>query len=184
MESRNRFQGRICPSVPILELSIACGWGGRGGGRGREILGAKWTVRPTPRDLWLPHFLQILLSLPPPTELLHLSVRCLKNSMSRFKSFYFFSRKISIIWRFRTNVGNWSMFWFKSFRKIFRKIAIFRNFDHWSEILSMSAGRPLGQGVCPSLILNYCRKNPPNWACDRRLYEVKRRIWPLYCKDC
>jgi hypothetical protein len=43
------------------------------------------------------------------------------------------------------------MFWFKSFRKIFRKIAIFRNFDHWSEILSMLAGRPLGQGVCPSL---------------------------------
>jgi hypothetical protein len=72
--------------------------------------------------------------------------------MSRFKSFYFFSRKISIIWRFRTNVGNWSMFWFKSFRKFFRKIAIFRNFDHWSEILSMSAGRPLGQGVCPSLL--------------------------------
>jgi len=57
-------------SVPILELSIACGWGGRGGGRGREILGAKWTVRPTPRDLWLrlPHFLQIILSLPPPPQ--------------------------------------------------------------------------------------------------------------------
>ncbi len=48
------------------------------------------------------------------------------------------------------------MFWFKSFRKFFRKIAIFRNFDHWSEILSVSAGRPLGQGVCPSLILT-CR---------------------------
>jgi hypothetical protein len=47
------------------------------------------------------------------------------------------------------------MFWFKSFRKFFRKIAIFRNFDHWSEILSMSAGRPLGQVVCPSLITGH-----------------------------
>jgi hypothetical protein len=47
------------------------------------------------------------------------------------------------------------MFWFKSFRKIFRKIAIFRNFDHWSEILSVSAGGPLGQGVCPSLGIPY-----------------------------
>ncbi len=44
------------------------------------------------------------------------------------------------------------MFWFKSFRKFFRKIVIFRNFNHWSEILSVSAGRPLGQGVCPSLV--------------------------------
>ncbi len=43
------------------------------------------------------------------------------------------------------------MFWFKPFRNFLRKIAIFRNFDHWSELLSMSAGRPLGQGVCPSL---------------------------------
>jgi hypothetical protein len=32
-----------------------------------------------------------------------------------------------------------------------RKITIFRNFDQWSEILSMSDGRPLSQGVCPSL---------------------------------
>ncbi len=47
------------------------------------------------------------------------------------------------------------MFWLKSFRKFFRKIAIFRNFDHWSEILSMSAGRPLGQGVCPSLPVSH-----------------------------
>ena len=38
------------------------------------------------------------------------------------------------------------------FEKFFRKIAIFRNFDHWSEILSMSAGRPISQGVCPPLV--------------------------------
>jgi hypothetical protein len=43
------------------------------------------------------------------------------------------------------------MFRFRSFRIFCEKIAIFRTFDHWSEILSMSAGRPLGQGVCPSL---------------------------------
>ena len=47
--------------------------------------------------------------------------------------------------------GLWSMFWFKSFRKFFRKIAIFRNFDHWSEILSLSADRPISQDVCPPL---------------------------------
>jgi hypothetical protein len=43
------------------------------------------------------------------------------------------------------------MFWFKPFRNFLRKITIFRNFDQWSEILSMSDGRPLSQGVCPSL---------------------------------
>jgi hypothetical protein len=46
----------------------------------------------------------------------------------------------------------WSMFWFKPFRNFLRKIAIFRKFYHWSEILSMSAGRPLIQGVCPPLV--------------------------------
>ena len=46
----------------------------------------------------------------------------------------------------------WSMFRFRSFRIFCEKIAIFRTFDHWSEILSMSAGRPLGQGVCPPLL--------------------------------
>jgi hypothetical protein len=48
--------------------------------------------------------------------------------------------------------GLWSMFWFKSFRKFCRKIAIFCTFDHWSEILSLSAGRPISQGVCPALV--------------------------------
>ncbi len=86
---------------------------------------------------------------PPPPELLHLSVRCLKNSMSRFKSFFF--RKIAIIYDFEQMSGLWSMSWFKSFRKFFRKIAIFCTFDHWSEILSLSAGRPISQGVCPPL---------------------------------
>jgi hypothetical protein len=33
------------------------------------------------------------------------------------------------------------MFWFKPFRNFLRKITIFRNFDQWSEILSMSDGR-------------------------------------------
>ncbi len=46
----------------------------------------------------------------------------------------------------------WSMFSFKSFRIFCEKIAIFRTFDHWSEILLMSAGRPLSQGVCPPLL--------------------------------
>jgi hypothetical protein len=45
----------------------------------------------------------------------------------------------------------WSMFWFKPFQNFLRKITIFRYFNQWSEILSMSDGRPLSQGVCPSL---------------------------------
>ena len=48
----------------------------------------------------------------------------------------------------------WSMFRFRSFQIFCEKIAIFRTFDHWSEILSMSAGRPLGQGVCPPLCVS------------------------------
>ena len=47
----------------------------------------------------------------------------------------------------------WSMFWFKPFRNFLRKFTIFRNFDQWSEILSMSDGRPSSQGVCPSLLI-------------------------------
>ncbi len=65
--------------------------------------------------------------------------------------FFFFREKFQSFDDFEQMSGLWSMFWFKSFRKIFRKIAIFRNFDHWSEILSMSAGRPISQGVCPPL---------------------------------
>jgi hypothetical protein len=45
----------------------------------------------------------------------------------------------------------WSMFWCTPFRNFLRKFTIFRNFDQWSEILSMSDGRPSSQGVCPSL---------------------------------
>jgi hypothetical protein len=78
-------------------------------------------------------------------------LRCLKNARSRFKFFFFFCEKFRLFDDFEQMSGLWSMFWFKSFRKFFRKIAIFRNFDHWSEILSMSAGRPLSQGVCPPL---------------------------------
>ncbi len=50
--------------------------------------------------------------------------------------------------------GLWSMFWFKSFRKFFLKIMIFCTFDHWSEILSLSAGRPISQDACPALALS------------------------------
>jgi hypothetical protein len=69
--------------------------------------------------------------------------------------FIFFREKFRSFDDFEQMSGLWSMFWFKSFRKFFRKIAIFRNFDHWSEILSMSAGRPLSQGVCPPLGLSH-----------------------------
>ncbi len=50
--------------------------------------------------------------------------------------------------------GLWSMFWFKSFQKFFQKIMIFCTFDHRSEILSLSAGRPISQDACPALALS------------------------------
>ncbi len=49
-------------------------------------------------------------------------------------------------------MGLWSMFWFKSFRNFLRKIVIFCTFDHWSEILSLSAGRPKSQDACPAMV--------------------------------
>jgi hypothetical protein len=64
---------------------------------------------------------------------------------------FFFHEKFRSFDDFEQRSGLWLMFWFKSFRKFFQKIAIFRNFDHWSEILLMSASRPLSQGVCPPL---------------------------------
>jgi hypothetical protein len=64
---------------------------------------------------------------------------------------FFFREKFRSFDDFEQMLGFWSMFWFKSFGKFCRKIAIFCTFDHWSEILSMSAGRPISQGVCPPL---------------------------------
>ena len=92
-------------------------------------------------------------SFPPPSpkKFLHSFLGCLKSSRSRFKSFYFFRKKLRSFEGFDQMSAFWSMFWFKPFRNFLRKIAIFRNFDHWSEILSMSAGRPISQGVCPPL---------------------------------
>jgi hypothetical protein len=77
----------------------------------------------------------------------------------------FFCEKFRSFDDFEQMSGLWSMFWFKSFRKFFRKIAIFRNFDHWSEILSLSADRPISQDVCPplpctSLIFSSCHVLP------------------------
>ncbi len=65
--------------------------------------------------------------------------------------FFYFREKFRSFDDFEQMSGLWSMFWFKSFRNFFRKIAIFRNFDHWSEILSLSADRPISQDVCPPL---------------------------------
>ena len=87
---------------------------------------------------------------PSPKKFLHSFLGCLKNSRSRFKSF-FFRKKLRSFEGFDQMSAFWLMFWFKPFRNFLRKIAIFRNFDLWSEILSMSAGRPLSQGVCPPL---------------------------------
>ena len=66
---------------------------------------------------------------------------------------FFFRQKLRPWEGFDQMSAFWSMFWFKPFRNFLRKITIFRNFDQWSEILSMSVGRPLSQGVCPSLAL-------------------------------
>ena len=63
------------------------------------------------------------------------------------------------------------MFWFKSFRKFFRKIAIFQNFDHWSEILSLSADRPISQDVCPPLVV------APADCCNYGKWGLEEYIW-------
>jgi hypothetical protein len=87
---------------------------------------------------------------PSPKKFLHSFLGCLKNSRSRFKSFIFFRKKLRSFDGFDQMSALWSMFWFKTFRNFLRKI--FWTFDHWSEILSLSAGRPISQGVCPALL--------------------------------
>ncbi len=60
------------------------------------------------------------------------------------------------------------------FEKFFAKIVIFCTFDHWSEILSLSAGRPISQGVCPPLVgglgwavlSKYTSYHPPWWGAN------------------
>ncbi len=64
------------------------------------------------------------------------------------------------------------MFWFKPFRDFLRKFTIFRNFHQWSEILSMSDGRPSSQGVCPSL-------GVPEFLCCRMIWVPHRPKLPF-----
>ena len=99
------------------------------------------------------HPLELIHFPPSPKKFLHSYLGCLKSPWSRFKSFYFFRKKLQPLEGFDQMSSFWSMFWFKPFRNFLRKITIFRNFDQWSVILSLSDGRPLSQGVCPSLVL-------------------------------
>ena len=71
----------------------------------------------------------------------------------------------------------WSMFWFKSFRNFLRKIAIFRTFDHWSEILYWSAGRPIIQDVCPPLI---CRRSKHSSCLYKQSHGLYKQSHGLY----
>jgi hypothetical protein len=133
------------------------------GCRGRRISGAKWNVRlptrPWPRGSQKTSWTY---SFPPsPKKFLHSFLGCLKNSRSRFKSFIFFRKKLLSFEVFDQMSAFWSMFWFKPFRNFLRKIAILWTFDHWSEILSLSAGRPISQDVCPPL---------PTWLTDKQQY--------------
>ncbi len=113
-----------------------------------------WRGSPPPSR----HPLELIHFPPSPKKFLHSYLGCLKSSWSRFKYFYFFRKKLRPLEGFDQMSTFWSMFWFKPFRNFLRKITIFRNFDQWSEILSMSDGRPLSQGVCPSLLRP---RNPP-----------------------
>ena len=73
----------------------------------------------------------------------------------------------------------WSMFRFRSFRIFYEKIVIFRTLDHWSEILSLSAGRPLSQGVCPSLVEGFTYVNTVTcaWSLSNiRIHLVLRHV--------
>jgi hypothetical protein len=137
------------------------GWHWQGhppGDRGRReypvLNGPPPPDRPWPRGSPpdIRHPLELIHFPPSPKKFLHSFLGCLKSSWSRFKSFYFFRKKLRPLEGFDQMSAFWSMFWFKPFRNFLRKITIFRNFDQWSEILSMSDGRPLSQGVCPSLV--------------------------------
>ncbi len=132
-------------------------WGGVGsrGGRGRRISDAKWTVNYQTVTAWLASRHPGTYSFPPShKKFLHSFVGCLKNSRSRFKSFIFFRKKLRSFDGFDQMSALWSMFWFKSLQRFFRKITIFCTFDHWSEILSLSAGRPISQDACPPLAIS------------------------------
>ncbi len=100
------------------------------------------------------HPLELIHFIFPPShkKFLHSYLGCLKSSWSRCKPFFFFRKKLRPWEGFDQMSAFWSMFWFKPFRNFLRKITILRYFDQWSEILSMSDGRPVSQGVCPSLI--------------------------------
>ena len=137
-------------------------------GGGERVSGAKWTASARQTvTAWLASRHQTssrTYSFPPPPpspkKFLHSFLGCLKSSWSRFKSFYFFRKKLRSFEGFDQMSAFWSMFWFKPFQNFLRKIAIFRNFDLWSEILSMSAGRPLSQGVCPPLLRTHLSIQP------------------------
>jgi hypothetical protein len=62
-------------------------------------------------------------SFPPPSpkKFLHSFLGCLKSSWSRFKSFYFFRKKLRSLEGFDQMSAFWSMFWFKPFRNFLRK---------------------------------------------------------------
>ena len=131
-------------------------------------------LRQTDRDrvAWLAsrHPLELIHFPPSPKKFLHSYLGCLKSSWSRFKSFYFFRKKLRPLEGFDQMLAFWSMFWFKPFRNFLRKITIFPNFDQWSEILSMSDGRPLSQGVCPSL--------PHAPSPQMHVSKVWESLWP------
>jgi len=71
---------------------------------------------------------------------------------------FFFREKLRSFDGFDQMSGLWSMFWFKSFRKFFRKIAIFRKFDHWSEILSDVGWSTIKSGCLPTTLGNILRR--------------------------
>ena len=79
-------------------------------------------LRQTDRDrmAWLASRHPGLIPFPPsPKKFLHSFLGCLKNSRSRFKSFYFFRKKLRSFEGFDQMSAFWSMFWFKS--KFFAK---------------------------------------------------------------
>ncbi len=138
MGARNQFQ------EPILELSsqatVALGWGG---GRGRGISGAKWTVRPTDRDLPVSHTSWTYFSPPHPPEFLHIVF----ISKSFFFAKIFDNLILSIVCReFDRFLG------FNFCLRLLEKLWFLNSFDRMSEIRSASTSRPNSQVVCPPLV--------------------------------
>ena len=98
---------------------------------------------PAPDILW-----DLFISFSPP----HKKKSFYISTSKKFMVEMFFFRQNLLPWEGSDQMSAfWSMLWGTPFRNFSRKNTIFRKFRPVVDILSVSDGRPWGQGVCPSL---------------------------------